>query len=112
MLNLRVSNVNRAITLPRLSNGVSTAALGICWGPAAFVGVMIGTSIGWIYALIPIAIGAIVHSVLRWAFAKDHRIFEIYAKYSIIADEYHPHVRETLPIPFERPIKVGKGVRI
>lgn len=109
---MRETNVNRAITLPRLSSGVTPKAMGMCWGSSAFVAVLVSTSASAWYALIPLAVGAIIHAILKWAYKKDHRIFEIYTKYSLLANEYHPHVRENLTIHFSRPNKVGKGVRI
>jgi type IV secretory pathway TrbD component len=111
-MRLRTSPINRALNIPRLSYGISQKAMGICWGPMALVAVFIGSSNGWIWALIPVVIGALIHSVLRWLYKKDHLIFDIYGKYSVLSNEYHPHVRENLPVPFERPTKVGRGIRL
>lgn len=108
---MRESVVNRALILPRLSYGVSSKALAVCWGPNALAAALLGTSVGWLWSLIPVAIGAVLHAFLRWMYAKDARIFEIYSKYSILANNYHPHVRADLPKPFERPQKVGRGIR-
>jgi type IV secretory pathway TrbD component len=109
---MRVSNVNRALSIPRLSYGVSSKALGMCWGPGALIAVMLGTSAGWLYAAIPVLISMLSHAILRWAFKKESRVFEIYKVYSVLASQYHPHARETIPLPFERPEKVGRGLRI
>lgn len=109
---MRESSVNRALNLPRLSYGISSKALGIVWGPSALVGVLVGTSYGWLWALIPMAFGALAHSILRWVYRKDARIFAMYAKYSLLSETYHPDVRETLPTSFERPAKVGRGIRL
>lgn len=109
---MRASHVNRALGLPRLSYGVSSKALGYVWGPAALAVVMVGTSQGWLWSLIPLATGATIHGALQWAYRKDPRIFEMYAKYSILSTSYHPHVREVLPLSFERPAKVGRGIRL
>ena len=109
---MRVSQINRALSLPRLSYGVSAQALGMCWGPAALAVVFVGTSVGWIWSLIPIGYGLIVHAILRWTYRKDYRIFDMYKRYSQLNDEYHPNAREKLPVPFERPYKVGRGLRV
>ena len=109
---MRKSPVNRAIKAPRLSYGVSPKALGACWGPAAFLAVLLATSADWWFGLIPLAFAGIVHVVLKWAYSSDHHRFGIYIKFSLMANKYHPHPRERLPIHFDRPHKVGKGLRI
>lgn len=109
---MRVSQVNRALSLPRLNYGVSSKALGICWGPSALLFVLIGTGGNWYYALIPLGFALIVHAVLMWAYKKDHHAFDIYSRYSTLANEYHPNSRENIPAPFERPAKVGRGLRL
>ena len=58
------------------------------------------------------SISALIHLLLRWAYKKDHRIFEMYIKYALLSNFYHPNAREKLPPAFERPAKVGRGVRI
>lgn len=72
---------------------------------------MVGTDVGWFYSTIPVGVGMIAHGIVRWLYKKDHRVFEIYARYARYADEYHPHSREKLPPGFERPHKVGRGIR-
>jgi type IV secretory pathway TrbD component len=109
---MRQSEVNHALQAPRLSNGVSTAALGYCWGPGALAAVLTATSVEAYWALVPLALAAAVHAVLRWAYKKDARIFEIYSRYAVLAKSYHPHTRDKLPAGFERPHKVGRGVRL
>jgi hypothetical protein len=109
---MRESEVNLALCEPRLSNGISTPAKGICWGGGAILAMFTSTSFWWPYALIPVAIAGMAHLVLAWAFKKDHQVFEIYGKYSILSNRYQPHARELLPVPFERPPKAGRGVRI
>lgn len=109
---MRSSVVYQALRRPRLNYGVTPKALGSIWGPIAFVSVIIGSNAGWLYALFPVSGGLIIHAVVRWAYRKDHRVFEIMARYSNMADEYHPHSREVLPDPFKRPAKVGRGIRI
>lgn len=109
---MRESPVNRALNLPRLNYGVGQKALGLCWGPGALAAVLVGTSAGWLWALLPIGVAMLLHGLLRWLFKKEPRVFEIYAKYAVLADEYHPHAREKLPQAFERPHKVGRGLRI
>jgi len=85
--------------------------MGYVWGPAAFIAVMVGSDAGWLYACVPMGVGFLTHAIVRWAYRKDHRVFEIYGKYARFADHYHPHSRETLPPGFERPHKVGRGLR-
>ncbi|WP_426172497.1 VirB3 family type IV secretion system protein [Pseudoduganella sp. R-34] len=112
---MRESSVNQALQKPRLSNGISSTAMGVIWGPAVLAFILIGNSgisKSWLWALIPLGIGALAHSVLRWIYRKDPRIFAMYAKYSILSTSYHPDARETLPESFERPAKVGRGLRI
>jgi type IV secretory pathway TrbD component len=109
---MRVSVVNKALLAPRLNNGVTNKALGLCWGPGAFVGFLLATSVNVWYAAIPIGISAATHAALSWAFKKDPRIFSMYAQYALMAKRYHPDCRETLPAPFERPHKVGRGLRM
>lgn len=108
---MRQTYVNHALRAPRLSQGVSSAALGYIWGPFAFIAFMIGSSVGWLWAIGPVACGVLVHSVVKWMYRKDHRYFAIEAKWTKLAEEYHPHSREKLPAPFERPAKMGHGVR-
>lgn len=108
---MRTSPVTRAISLPRLNYGVSSKALGYCWGPTALVAVLTGSSQGWLWAGIPISVGFTAHLILQWLFQKDARIFEMYVNYARLADSYHPHARESLPATFERPHKVGRGIR-
>jgi len=108
---MRESEVNHALLEPRLSNGVSNKALGICWGPAAFIAVLSST-VSVYYAAIPLAIAAIVHAVLAWAYKKDHNIFLIYVQYARMGKRYHPDSRENLPATYERPAKFGRGVRM
>lgn len=97
--------------MPRLSYGIGSKALGIIWGPCALAVVIVGTSVSWWWALAPICVGMLIHTVLRWLYAKDHRIFAKYLRYSSLSNFYHPHVREKLPSSFERPVKVGRGLR-
>lgn len=109
---MRITVVNQALRKPRLSNGISTRAKGMIWGPMAFAAVIIGTEAGWALATIPMGVGCILHTVVKWAYAKDHHMFAIMAKYANLADEYFPHMRERLPHPFQRPAKVGRGIRL
>jgi type IV secretory pathway TrbD component len=110
---MRQSNVCQALIKPRLSNGVSTQALAICWGPGALAAVLTATSAEVIYyAAIPIVMSLGVHAILRWAYKKDSRVFEIYLRYASLGGAYHPNSRERLPRGFERPHKVGRGVRL
>lgn len=108
---MRESEVNHALLEPRLSNGVSNKALGICWGPAAFIAVLSSTASVY-YAAIPLVIAAIVHAALAWAYKKDHNIFLIYVQYARMGKRYHPDSRENLPATYERPAKFGRGVRM
>lgn len=108
---MRQSEVNHALLEPRLSNGVSNKALGLCWGPAASIAVLTGT-INIFYAAIPIAIGALLHAVVAWAYKKDHNIFMVYIQYARMGKRYHPDSRENLPATYERPAKFGRGVRM
>jgi type IV secretory pathway TrbD component len=109
---MRESNVIAALNQPRLSYGISSKALGVVWGPMVLAFVLTGTSKSWLWALIPLAIGSVIHTVLAWAYKKDPLIFEMYTKYSILTTSYHPDARETLSPSFERPAGVGRGVRI
>jgi len=104
--------VNKALLAPRLNNGISNKAMGLTWGPAAFIGFLLGSEMGMFYAAIPLAIAAGVHAALKWAFKKDPLIFSMYTQYAIMAKRYHPESREKLPAPFERPHKVGRGLRL
>lgn len=108
---MRESEVNHALLEPRLSNGVSSKALGLCWGPGAFVAVLMAT-ISPYYAVIPIVISGAVHAVLAWAYKKDPNIFLIYVQYARMGSRYHPDSRENLPATYERPAKFGRGVRM
>jgi hypothetical protein len=108
---MRESELNPALLLPRLSNGVSSKALGLCWGPAALGAVMAGGE-NLLYAPIPLLIGATVHAVIAWAYRKDPHAFEIYIQYARMAKRYHPDSREHLPPTFERPHRLGRGVRM
>lgn len=108
---MRQTPVNNALNIPRLSYGVSSQALGYCWGPFGLITAITATSAGWLWGLLPIGAGMTVHGLLRWAFAKDARIFAMYGKFSILSTSYHPHARGELPDPFKRPLKVGRGLR-
>lgn len=108
---MRESEVNQALMEPRLSNGVSNKALGLCWGPAAFIAVLTST-VSIFYAAIPIAIAVVLHAALAWAYKKDHNIFLVYVQYARMGKRYHPDSRETLPATYERPAKFGRGVRM
>lgn len=108
---MRESEVNQALMEPRLANGVSNKALGLCWGPAAFIAVLCSTS-SIFYSAIPIAIAALVHAALAWAYKKDHHIFSVYIQYARMGSRYHPDSRENLPATYERPAKFGRGVRM
>jgi hypothetical protein len=94
-----------------MSYGISPKALGYCWGPFGLITMLTASSAGLEWAPVPISMGILVHAGLRWAFAKDPLIFDIYGKYSILANSYHPDTREELPEPFTRPVKVGRGLR-
>jgi type IV secretory pathway TrbD component len=109
---VRVSTVNKALLAPRLNNGVSNKALGLCWGPGALLAFLISSVASIWYTLIPLAIAGGVHAALSWAYKKDPRIFAMYTQYAIMAKRYHPDTREKLPAPFERPHKVGRGLRM
>lgn len=109
---MRVSSVNKALLAPRLNNGVTNKALGFCWGPGAFIAFLVASEANIWYAAIPLAISFIAHAALSWAFKKDPLIFSMYAQYAIMAKRYHPDSRANLPAPFERPHKVGRGVRM
>lgn len=109
---MRVSAVNKALLAPRLNNGVTNKALGLCWGPGAFIGFLLYSEVGFWWATIPLTLSAIAHAALRWAFKKDPLIFSMYAQYAIMARRYHPESREKLPAPYERPHKVGRGLRM
>lgn len=109
---MRVSEVNQALLAPRLNNGVTNKALGLCWGPGALIAMLVASSFNVWYAAIPLGISATVHAALSWAYKKDPRIFEMYGKYAMMAKRYHPETRENLPAPFERPHKVGRGIRM
>lgn len=108
---MRESEVNRALLLPRLSNGVSNRALGMCWGPGALAALMIAS---WnpYYAAIPLTLSAIAHAVVAWAYRKDTHAFRIYVQYARMGKRYHPDSREQLPSTYERPVKFGRGVRM
>jgi len=108
----RQSWVNRALHKPRLTQGVTTAVLALCYAPAAMFAMGIAAAFGVIPAIAPLAAGAFAHMVLRYFFRLDHRCLEIYGRYSQLADRYHPHKREKLNAPFERPSKVGRGLRL
>jgi hypothetical protein len=109
---MRVTEVNQALLLPRLSSGVSNKALGLCWGPGAMMTLLVASSAPLYYAAIPIGLSAIAHAALTWAYKKDFRVFAIYGQYANLAKRYHPETREKLPQPFERPYKVARGVRM
>lgn len=109
---LRQSEVNTALMKPRLSKGVSAPVLGYIYAPTALASVLSAAFADWYYAGIPIAMGLLAHAILTWAFKKDHRVLEILGKYSLLADEYHPHARENLPAGLERPVGVGRGIRM
>lgn len=109
---MRQTPVIAALNVPRLTYGISSAALGYCWGPFALAAVLVGTSAGWLWSLIPIAMGMAIHALLRWAYKKDTRIFSLYQKYAILAPAYHPNARDDIPEPFSRPSKVGRGIRL
>lgn len=108
---MRVSEVNHALLEPRLSNGVSNKALGLCWGPGAFIAVLAATASVY-YAAIPLGISALFHALLAWAYKKDHHIFTVYVQYARMGKQYHPDSRENLPPTYERPAKFGRGVRM
>jgi type IV secretory pathway TrbD component len=109
---VRTSVVNRALLAPRLNHGVTNKALGLCWGPGAFAAFLLASEVSFWYAAIPIALSAGAHAALKWAFKKDPLIFSMYTQYAIMGKRYHPESREKLPAPFERPHKVGRGLRI
>lgn len=109
---MRQSEVNHALLAPRLNNGITNKALGLCWGPGAMGALLVATSLTNWHALIPLSISGIAHAALSWAFKKDHHIFDMYGKYALMAKRYHPEAREKLPSPFERPYKVGRGLRM
>lgn len=108
---MRESVVNRALLAPRLSNGVSNKALGLCWGPGAFAATMLA-SVNILYCAIPLAVSAIAHAVIAWAYRKDVHAFLIYVQYARMGKHYHPESRETLPPTYERPHRFGRGVRV
>lgn len=109
---MRISELNSALSRPRLKAGLSNFSLGLTWGGGGIVILLVGTSVGWHWALLPLSLTILIHLILRWAFRKDHHIFDIYMRYSQLNAEYHPYVREKLAHPFERPQKVGRGLRL
>lgn len=104
--------MNQALLAPRLNNGITNKALGLCWGPGLFIAFLVATALDWWWTAIPLALSAGAHAALSWAFKKDARIFSMYTQYAIMAKRYHPEARENLPAPFERPHKVGRGLRM
>lgn len=109
---MRATRVYSALRKPRLNYGVSSRALGYIWGVHALAVVLVGTTYGWLWSLVPAGSGLAVHTVVAWMYKKDHRVFEIYGRYANLADKYHPHSRENLPDPFKRPQNLGRGVRL
>ena len=107
----RISELNSSLSRPRLSFGIDPKVLGYCWGPGMFMGVMVGSSLGWVAGAIPVLCSLIAHLVLRWAYKKDPHIFELYARYSILAKAYQPFVREKMDPKFQRPDRVGRNIR-
>ncbi len=107
----RISELNSTMSRPRLSSGVDPKALGYCWGPGMFMAVMVGGSVGWWWALLPIGLCALAHLILRWAYRKDPHIFALYARYSLLGKAYQPFVREKLNEHFQRPARVGRHLR-
>lgn len=108
----RVSELNSALSRPRLSFGIAPKALGYCWGPGAFAAVMMGTSLGPWWIPVPMVISLIAHLVLKWAYRKDPHIFELYSRYSRLAKSYQPFPREVHNERFQRPVGVGRKIRI
>ena len=108
----RTSELNSALSRPRLSFGVDPRALGYNWGPGMFIAVMLGSSLGWWYASVPMGLSFLAHLVLRWAYRKDSHIFEQYARYSRMGKQYQPFVREKLNDAFQRPDRMGRNLRI
>lgn len=91
---------------------MTTKARGTIWGPGALIVFWLGSSIGWKYVIPVIILLVLTHMIVAYLFRKDHRYFEIAAKYEQLADRYQPHAREKLPAPFERPEGMGRNLRI
>lgn len=91
---------------------MTTKALGAIWGPGAFVSFMLGSTIGWIYVVPVICLLLLTHMIVAYLFRKDHRYFEIGARYADLSERYQPYPREKMPAHFERPEGMGQNLRI
>lgn len=103
--------ITDALIQPRLSKGVPGAAFGVIWGVVFMCALLLITSDNYIGAGIAILLGVIVHSLIAWVVKEDHRTFEIYKKYSVLPNCYHPF-SDDKPTIGNRPEKFGRGMRL
>ncbi|UUZ66559.1 hypothetical protein LP417_33955 (plasmid) [Polaromonas sp. P1-6] len=93
---------------PRLTAGVGVRTAVLTWSVAGIAAMSIGLPWG-LLALLP---GALVHGSLAWFFKIDPKIFENYAAYSLMPNEY----RAGLPMDGEearsRPEGFGRGISL
>ena len=90
---------------PRLVSGIGFRTALLLWCGAGAGGVTVGMPFGMIF----VVIAAAVHLSLSWFFKIDPRLFENYAAYATMPDEYRSGLPCLGEIASSRPAGFGQG---
>lgn len=107
---MRRSPIVRALVNPKMSGGVSGAAMVLIYGPAGLAAFIAFQWKPWAPVL-PLLVAIGIHAFIKVLYRRDIYFFHIYRVYSATADHYHPWSREDLRGRGVRPKGYGRGMR-
>lgn len=105
---MRQSRDYPVLRRPRLSGGVGIRVAVILWSVTG----MIALVIGFPWGLLVTAPAAIIHAALSWAFKGDAHIFENYAVYATMPNEYRAGLPCDGELATSRPDKFARGTAL
>lgn len=105
---MRQSTDYPVLRRPRLTAGVGYRVATLLWSGFAVVALLIGFPIGLI-AAIPTFM---IHAALSWAFKIDHTIFENYAIYATMPNEYRAGLPSDREAAVSRPDRFARGISL
>ena len=88
--------------------GVGTRTAVLIWSVAGITALFIGLPWG-LFASIP---AFILHTAMAWFFRIDHRIFENYAAYASMPNEYRAGLPADGEIATSRPARFARGISL
>jgi hypothetical protein len=107
---MRKSPIVRALVTPKMSGGVSGAAMVSIYGPTGLLAFIAFHWKPWA-PVFPVLAAIAIHAFIKVLYRKDVYFFHIYKVYSTTADHYHPWSREDLRGRGARPKGFGRGTR-